>query len=97
MKSLFELYAFAEELIELAIISGDEEVADIIEESVDSAMNQCGGISTGRVASCFHHHRRSNRHSDLPDGQRGDAPFHLTEYELRHRESLQKLDARFDD
>jgi hypothetical protein len=40
MKSLFELYAFAEELIELAIISGDEEVADFIEESVDSAMNQ---------------------------------------------------------
>ena len=40
MKSLFELYAFAEELIELAIISGDEEVADLIEESVDSAMNQ---------------------------------------------------------
>ena len=37
MQSIDELYAFAEELIEYAIIGGDDDTAYIIEEAVDIA------------------------------------------------------------
>lgn len=37
MKSLDDLYAFAEELIEYALIGGDDDTALIIEEAVDIA------------------------------------------------------------
>jgi hypothetical protein len=39
MKTIYELYAFAEELIEDAIIGGDVDTAEIIEEAVDNAHN----------------------------------------------------------
>jgi len=37
MKTIYELYAFAEELIEDAIVGGDVDTAEIIEEAVDNA------------------------------------------------------------
>lgn len=38
MRTIDDLYAFAEELIEYAIIGGDDDTALIIEESVDLAL-----------------------------------------------------------
>jgi hypothetical protein len=37
MKTMRDLYTFAEELIEDAIIGGDNDTAEIIEEAVDTA------------------------------------------------------------
>ncbi len=37
MKTINDLFMFAEELIEYALLSGDEETATIIEEAVDGA------------------------------------------------------------
>lgn len=38
MKTIDDLYAFAEELIEYALMGGDDDTAVIIEEAVDSAL-----------------------------------------------------------
>jgi hypothetical protein len=37
LKSIYELYAFAEELIEDAMLGGDTDTAEIIENAVDNA------------------------------------------------------------
>lgn len=39
MKSINDLYAFAEELIEYAMMGGDSDTAMIIEQAVDHAMS----------------------------------------------------------
>lgn len=38
MRTIEELYAFAEELIEYAMMGGDQDTALVIEEAVDEAM-----------------------------------------------------------
>ena len=42
MKTILELYAFAEELIEDAILGGDDDTAEIIEDAVDNAQATAG-------------------------------------------------------
>ncbi len=37
MKTIYDLYAFAEELIEYALMGGDDDTAIIIEDAVDTA------------------------------------------------------------
>lgn len=38
MKTIEDLYAFAEELIEYALMGGDDDTANVIEEALDSAL-----------------------------------------------------------
>jgi restriction endonuclease Mrr len=39
MKTIDDLYAFAEELIEYAIMGGDDDTANVIEEALDTALS----------------------------------------------------------
>lgn len=48
MKTIYDLYIFAEELIEYALIGGDSDTAEIIEDALDMA--QCCETVDGQLA-----------------------------------------------